>query len=209
MPFPRTHAIADHDCSTADRTAVSRQQRRVVKDYDRDPLGGNRTAPTLVPFNDPGDPVVLRSQTNGTGRRLLARLAASRLDRQLASGVPPESSGLLAARAEDLVSPPVRRALARRWESILVQVHRPPVMRDPRVRLCRQRIIAAEDEVRAMVRALMAPLPVPPRGVAMVNQLLGDGAGPLYNPDSAIDVGTALRMATELLDPTVPLSQPA
>lgn len=35
-------------------------------------------------------------------------------------------------------------------------------MRDPRVRLCRQRIIAAEDEVRAMARALMTPSPSRP-----------------------------------------------
>ncbi len=181
----------------------------MVNDHDRDRWGGNRTGPTLVLFSDPGDPATLHSQTNGTGRRLLARLAASRLDRQLASGVPPESSGLLAARAGHLVSPLVRGALARSWESILVQVHRPPVMRDPGVRLCRQRIIAAEDEVRAMVLALTTPLPVPARGVALVNHLLGDGAGPLYNPDSATDVRAVLRLATELLDPAVPLSRSA
>ena len=60
-----------------------------------------------------------------------------------------------------------------------------------------------------MVRALMTPLPLAARGVAMVNQLLGDGAGPLYNPDSPIDVRAVLRVATELLDPAVPLGRSA
>jgi hypothetical protein len=38
----------------------------------------------------------------------------------------------------------------------------------------------------------------------MVNQLPGGGAGPLYNPDSAIDVRAVVRVATGLLDPLCP-----
>jgi hypothetical protein len=208
MAFPRTYTIVDHDRRAEDRR-LARRQRRVVKDHDRDRFGGDRAGPTLVLFNDPGHPTLLLSRTNGIWHRLLARLASSRLDCQLASGVAPESNGLLAARAERLVSPLMRWALAQNWEALLLQVHRPPVMRDPRVPLCRDRILAAEDDVRVMLDALTTPLPVPARGIAMVNRLLGDGTGPLYNRDSATDVRAVLRVATELLDPAAPLAQSA
>ena len=46
--------------------------------------------------------------------RMLARGLATRLDRQLAEGVPPEASAILAARAMFLTSVGFRRALAAR-----------------------------------------------------------------------------------------------
>ena len=60
-----------------------------------------------------------------------------------------------------------------------------------------------------MLDVLMTPLPVAARGVAVVNRLLCDGAGPLYNRDSATDMRAVLRVATELLDPAAPLAQSA
>ncbi len=141
-------------------------------------------------------------------RRLVVRLFASRLDRQLACGLPPETNGLVAARAHYLVSPLTRRDLAEHWQAVMAGADRPPVMRDPRVPLCRDRIAGARDEVHAMLRDLVAPLPVAARGVAMVGLLLHDGAGPLYNRRSETDLGAALRAAAAQLDPAMALAPP-
>jgi hypothetical protein len=56
-----------------------------------------------------------------------------------------------------------------------------------------------------MVVALLAPLPVSARGVAMASRLLSDGAGPLYNRLSSVDLVGAVREVTEQLDPRVSL----
>ncbi len=157
-------------------------------------------------INDPLNPHRLASQTNGVWLRLTARLFASRLDRQLAAGLPPESNGLLAARAQALVSAVVRADLALSWESVLARVARPPAMRDPRLPVCRDRVAAAEDDVRTMLIALVAPLPVSARGVAMASWLLCDGSGPLFNRRSSADLAAAIRGVVAQLDPAMSLN---
>jgi hypothetical protein len=57
-----------------------------------------------------------------------------------------------------------------------------------------------------MLDALVTPLPVPARGVAMALRLLCDGAGPLYDPHSKTDLVAALREARGQLDPAMPLT---
>jgi hypothetical protein len=101
-----------------------------------------------------------------------------------------------------LVSPVMRRALVRNWENLLAQARRPRVMRDPRARLNRERILGCESDIREMLDALVAPL-APTRGTAMAMRLLGDGAGPVYNPGRSAELGVALRRAIAHLDPAV------
>jgi hypothetical protein len=64
--------------------------------------------------------------------RLLARVRAPSLDRQLVAGRPPGSSPALAIRARQIITPAGRRELARRWEHVLDLAGRPPVPRTPR-----------------------------------------------------------------------------
>ena len=64
-----------------------------------------------------GDPLGLRP--SGPADRMRARVFGASLDTQLAAGVPPESSRLLAARAREIVTLPRRQALARDWEHLL------------------------------------------------------------------------------------------
>ncbi|HEY7919550.1 MAG TPA: hypothetical protein VIE45_07825, partial [Streptosporangiaceae bacterium] len=66
----------------------------------------------------------------------------------------------------------------------------------PRAPLCRDRIAAAEGDVRTMLAVLACPLPISPRGAAMASVLLGDGTGPLHNPHSALGLAAAVRDAT-------------
>ena len=140
---------------------------------------------------EPDPPYWLKARTNRTWSRLLTRLLASRLDRILADGRPPESAFLLAARAQVLVSPAERQSLAYDWTDVLAQVRTPRGFRDPRVPINRDDVLANEPGIRNLIDALVASTPGQVRGIAAMRRLLTDGAGPLYNrccSDSLRDV---------------------
>ena len=136
-------------------------------------------------------------------------MLGSWLDRRLVAGRQPESARLLAARADDIVSLRRRQALARNWEHLLEMARRPPGRGSARVLLRRDRIAAAEPQVREMMTRLLAPLPVAAQGVAAVSVLLTDATGPLYNPRNHTPLVTLLRAATVQLDPSASLVEPA
>jgi hypothetical protein len=133
--------------------------------------------------------------------RFRARALAASLDRQLAAGIPAESSRPLGIRARRIVSPAGRREIAEGWDQVLDHGRRPPVPRTPRAPLCRDRLAAAEREVREMLAVLAGPSPIAARGAAMASLLLSDGTGPLHNHRSALDLGAAVREATRQMDP--------
>ncbi|MGI8450196.1 MAG: hypothetical protein ACR2MP_24070 [Streptosporangiaceae bacterium] len=134
--------------------------------------------------------------------RWLGRLSAPFLDGQLAGGYPEGTSRVLAFRAQQISSPAGRRELAQSWAHLLDEARRPPVPRSPRAPLCRDRIAAAEHDVRAMIGVLTGALPVTARGAAMASYLLSDGTGPLYDRHSPVALGVAVREATrQMTDP--------
>ncbi len=133
--------------------------------------------------------------------RLLARALAATLDRQLAAGCPPRSSQLLAIRARGIVSQAARRELAQCWASVLDRASRPPVPGSARAPLDRSAVLAARDDLRAMISVLTGGLPIDARGAAMAASLLSDGTGPVYNPRSPVDLGAVVRAATRQMDP--------
>jgi hypothetical protein len=128
--------------------------------------------------------------------RWLARAYAPSLDSQLAAGWPPATSRLLAIRAQEITSPAVRGDLVRGWGYVLSRARRPAVPRTPRAPLCRDRVAAAEGDLRTMLAVLACPLPISARGAAMASVLLGDGTGPVHNPHSTRDLAAAVRDAT-------------
>jgi len=158
----------------------------------------------MLLINDPHDPERFQTRCSRYRDRWLVGVFARALDQRLSSGEPPESSGLLARRAQTLVLVETRRALARDWEHLLRVAHGRAATGVP---LRRQCIIAAEPDIADMLRALVTELPTPARGVAMAHLLLRDGAGPLYNAESPVDLGTAVRDATTQLDPWTSLGQ--
>jgi hypothetical protein len=180
---------------------IDRRQRRQTFRSTRLQQEETTTKPSTLLVIDPGDRQQLTVRRNRWWTRLAARVLASYLDRQLAQGRSPEESRLLGARAQVLVSPVMRFSLAEMWADTLEQVRRPPVMRNPRVPMNRECIIAADQEIQTMIEALLAPAPVSVRGPAMVSWLLSDGAGPLYDRRRSDDVAGALREATAQLDP--------
>jgi hypothetical protein len=206
MSIPPQFRTVVHDQNTADDQAVRRPARTVEAQPRSLPDRATRKSTALL-VSDPAGAGWFKAEPANLWIRLLAHLRASNLDRQLASGLAPESSRTMAARAETLVSRPWRQSLAENWQELSERAVGRPAIPTGRAPLCRDRIIGADRHIREMVRALSSPLPVPAQGVAMASWLLTDGAGPLYNRKCATDLSVALGRVVELLDPTTALSQ--
>jgi hypothetical protein len=139
--------------------------------------------------------------------RMLARVAAARLDRELAAGTSPETSATLAARAMALTSAKARRDLATSVQRILTAAGRPSAappaptaaVRLARLPLNRARISGSAVPLATLADTLTAPGPIPVQGVAMVSQLLADGVGPLYRQADGDDLGHIIQNATRAL----------
>jgi hypothetical protein len=171
--------------------------------HTRSPAGHKATAHVLL-RDDLGRLTLRRLRP---WHRLLARCAAARLDRELAAGASAETSVLLAARAMQLTSMKYRRDLATSLQRILAAAGHPPAGmpsqtgagHPPRVPLCRARISRSAGPLAALAGSLAAPGPVGAHGVAMVSQLLADGAGPLYREACGDDLGTIIEKMTRAL----------
>lgn len=111
---------------------------------------------------------------------LLARVFAGRLDARLASGVAPEDSRRLAARAAWLTTPRHRRQLADVWLEVLTRARRTDVVLDTRVPVARHAVLAASGHINRLVDALSSPLPVSAQDVVRVRALLSDGRSAVY-----------------------------
>jgi hypothetical protein len=139
---------------------------------------------------------------------LLAGWRATRLDRALAGGTSPEASVWLAARAARLTSGRYRCDLAASLWRIAAtaaparirQVHPLPLVRPIAGMLVRSPAARSAEDLAAVAEALATPGPVAARGVAMVNQLIADGSGPLYRAADADELAAVIRRAARALD---------
>jgi hypothetical protein len=113
--------------------------------------------------------------------RLVARLRASALDRELAAGASPEATVALAVHAGRLCEPAQRRMLARSLTRIVAACDVPARSR-LKTPVCRPAVRQARPELAALAGRLGSSGPVDVHGVARVRTLLADGAGPLYQP---------------------------
>lgn len=134
--------------------------------------------------------------------RIVSHVRAYKLDRDLAAGASPESSALLALRAQTLVRSSMRRSLARSIEQLFEEATRgcTPGFAGARIPIRRNRIMAAADALQMLIDRLVMPGPVPARGVAAVRVLLTDGAGPLYYPGSNDDLPAVVLNLVEQLE---------
>jgi hypothetical protein len=130
--------------------------------------------------------------------RLIARWRAMKLDRELAAGAPPESSGALLLRARALLAPRNRRGLGRALERIVAEPAPAPLL-GARVPVRRSEVRRSRDDLRLLAQRLAAPTPVAVRGVAKVRVLLSDGSGPLFWGRSADELSGRIRQAIEAL----------
>jgi hypothetical protein len=154
-----------------------------------------------------GDPLVI--DPCRLTDRLLARALGASLDQQLAAGCRPESTRLLAARAQRIVSLPRRTSLAANWDHLLRVARRAPARRTRAVPLRATAILAAEPAIRELMERLTAPLPVSAQGVATASVLLTDPTSPVYSRRAPRSLADRLQAAIIALDPARPLMQAA
>jgi len=131
--------------------------------------------------------------------RIEARVRTHHLDRQLASGVPPERGAALSLRARRLVDPAFGARVAHRLHAIAREA---VLRRVPRAQIAVRLAAVAElsAEFDELARRLLDPRPLAVRGVAQVLVLLGEGSGPLYSARAGEDLGAAVRRARAALE---------
>jgi hypothetical protein len=111
---------------------------------------------------------------------MLEYLSHLRLVRDLAAGADPEGSARLRACAARLTSRRTRERLARSINGAIETADKPAPRLTAAVPPARDEVLAASHELRALAHRLCAPAPAAPRGVALVELLLRDGASALY-----------------------------
>lgn len=159
---------------------------------------------TLVLTNARGSGL-LAARPHRVADTMLARVFGFRLDRRLAAGDDPDSSRLLASRAQHLVSVATRQALAESWECLLVRARCASAPGHGAMAIRADRVLAAEPDVLELIAHLRTALPVAARGVAAARVLLTDGAGPVYHRWAATGLRDALQAAVAQLEPWTPL----
>jgi hypothetical protein len=110
------------------------------------------------------------------------RATRGRLDRQIASGRPCESSAALALRATQLTDTHARRHLARDLRGIVdyVDLHGSgPVL--SAVVIDRAAVRESRHAILGLAERFEGEVPVSPRGVALARALMTDGLSPLFN----------------------------
>jgi hypothetical protein len=130
--------------------------------------------------------------------RLIARLLARWLDRELALGIGASLSEAHAARAEQLTGERTRRALARSLEKLVDHAEHPrsALLVAP----CREQVRDAMPLIRSIAARLRSREPVDPRGVASLKKLLSDRSGPCYLRRGPDALTLALHDILESLD---------
>ncbi|MFN8216983.1 MAG: hypothetical protein U0R71_10345 [Solirubrobacterales bacterium] len=131
--------------------------------------------------------------------RVIARLAARRLDRELAEGAPPAASPALTLRAQALTTPQKRRELAASLRRVAGEETEPAAL-GLRLGASRRQASAARRDLEQLAKRLVEASPVAPRGVALTLELLGDGTGPLFWSQSRECLIARLREARAALE---------
>lgn len=132
--------------------------------------------------------------------RVSARLQARSLDRALARGESPESSALLAHRARALLRADTRLELAASLGRLAAGAA-PRGALGSRLSASGAATDGARRDLERLAERLQEPGPVSPRGVALAQELLSDGAGPLFWTQSGDDLGARVRLAIAALEP--------
>lgn len=113
--------------------------------------------------------------------RIVARLLAAWIDRELAEGATTWSTVAHAARAVQLTNPRSRRSLARSLEGLIDRAEEPPApFRSAAIPPCREQVRHALPVILTLACRLRDRAPVDAHGIAQLRQLLSDGDGPCY-----------------------------
>jgi hypothetical protein len=151
---------------------------------------------TIDAFASTYDRVAERTICPGLTARMGARLRGSALDRALIAGADPSVSPQLAARAGLLTTRRRRNVIATALEHLVAATREPGSL--ARIRPRRATVRSQEAELRELAEMLRSPSPVYARGIAMLEGLVRDGTGPVYDGEPAA-LGAELRAARAAL----------
>ena len=132
--------------------------------------------------------------------RVIARMLARSLDRELAAGVSAWVSGAHAARSGQLTTDRARHAVANDLDRLIERAAAPASRLQITAVPCRDQVRQATDMMRAIAARLRSAEPLDPRGIACLRTLLSDPAGPFRTPGRAGALTVALRDVSTLLE---------
>ena len=140
-------------------------------------------AQSAYPITDdsfPGSPLQRAERLLGPSAavRIAARLRRSALDRALTDGADPAASRLIAARAAQLASASIRARIADGLERLAPSANRPRSR--ARILPSGAATLGNRSELLELAGLLRGDRPLYARGVAMLEVILTDGAGPAY-----------------------------
>jgi hypothetical protein len=134
-----------------------------------------------------------------------AQLHAHSLDREIACGVATWRSSRHATRSLQLTSRRRREGLAATLEDILSSV-RGPRIGSPYTAVispCRDSVLGCSSQLSELIVCLRAREPVRAEGIARLQALISDGAGPLYSRNRLGDLQRDLhQIQSSLLVPS-------
>ena len=133
--------------------------------------------------------------------RVIARMLARSLDRELAAGVSAWVSGAHAARSGQLTADRTRHAVANDLDRLIKRAAAPASRLQITAVPCRDQVRQATDMMRAIAARLRSADPLDARGIACLRTLMCDPAGPFRTPGRAGALTVALREVSELLEP--------
>jgi hypothetical protein len=136
----------------------------------------------------------------GPCSRLVARIRSFALDRALLAGASPDSSALLSLRAQSLISTPHRLLLARNLRALIRDAERPFHPFDAGVAVSRD-VLRVRGSIEELAELLEGTQAVDPRGMAQIELMLRDGAGPLFGASGPSALRKVFRDAIQALDP--------
>ena len=121
------------------------------------------------------------------------------LDRRLARGADPGTSPELTRRARQLTSRRCRAGLVAGLRSVIEEADEPRRAFSAAVPVRRQEILRERQSLVALAEDLLSEDEFSPRGIALIERLLTDGASPLYTPGPSGDLHRALIHARAAL----------
>jgi hypothetical protein len=157
------------------------RMRRISLDPDTKEVGMSATTQLIRGVGHELTP----THTTRSAVRLRTRLHRRRLDRELTSGIDPNSDPLRRERAHELVGERCRRRFAATFETLQLEADSSAHLFTSKVPIARAAIRDSRPELTAVIERLTTTAYISPRGVAMISVLLSDGTGPLYGRDPA------------------------
>jgi hypothetical protein len=138
---------------------------------------------------------------DGIATHLRVALYQRRLDRELADGLPVDSSPQRKLRATQMADRRSRAMLARSLRRLVADARSHPRSLSPVIAANRGAILPCETAMLTLAERIDSDTPVAATGLARTRLLLADGCGPLYNRATSRSLNAELLAIDGALDP--------